>query len=395
MPHNGRIPKYRLHKASGRAIVTLDGRDFYLGMYGSEESRAKYDRLIRQWLDGGRQLRDPANDGAVAGPTLAEIMLKYWEHAMVYYRKDGEPTSEQCAIRSALRVVRRMYGDRPAREFGPNALKAVREEFVRSGLYRKTVNDQVGRVRRMIAWAVENEMLEGNQLHALLAVKGLKRGRCEAPEGKKVRPVPIEHVDAVLPHLPAAVAAMVEIQRLSGMRPGEVVIMRGCDIDQSCLPWRYAPASHKTEHHGHARTVLLGPKARAIVARYLEGRSAEDYLFSPGEAEEARNARRKLGRKSPLTPSQRARRRVADRKRPWGQRYDEDSYRRAITRACTNAGVPAWTPHRLRHTAGTEIRRLDGLESARVVLGQTCVDVTEIYAERDLERAARIIEQVG
>ena len=49
---------------------------------------------------------------------------------------------------------------------------------------------------------------------------------------------------------PAQVWAMVELQRLSGMRPGEVVTMRTCDLDTSGRVWAYTPESHKTEHHG-------------------------------------------------------------------------------------------------------------------------------------------------
>lgn len=41
-----RVPSYRLHKASGQAIVTLDGRDQYLGVYDTSESKENYDRLI-------------------------------------------------------------------------------------------------------------------------------------------------------------------------------------------------------------------------------------------------------------------------------------------------------------------------------------------------------------
>ncbi len=48
-----RIPSYRLHKSSGQAIVTLDGRDIYLGDHESDESREKYNRLIAEWIAGG------------------------------------------------------------------------------------------------------------------------------------------------------------------------------------------------------------------------------------------------------------------------------------------------------------------------------------------------------
>jgi hypothetical protein len=30
----GSVPTYRFHKARGPAVVTLDGRDYYLGPYG-------------------------------------------------------------------------------------------------------------------------------------------------------------------------------------------------------------------------------------------------------------------------------------------------------------------------------------------------------------------------
>ena len=44
------LPKYRHHKASGRAVVTLNGDEIYLGPYGSSISRQQYDRLIGEWL---------------------------------------------------------------------------------------------------------------------------------------------------------------------------------------------------------------------------------------------------------------------------------------------------------------------------------------------------------
>lgn len=76
------------------------------------------------------------------------------------------------------------------------------------------------------------------------------------------------------------------------------------------------------------------------------------------------------------------------------QHYVE-SYRRALARACSNAGVEQWAPNRLRHTAATVIRRLYGLEAARAVLGHTSSGVTEQYAERDHEVAKRVASDIG
>jgi hypothetical protein len=47
-------PRYRRH-CSGQARVTIDGKDIYLGRYGTPESHDAYDRVIREWLEQGRQ----------------------------------------------------------------------------------------------------------------------------------------------------------------------------------------------------------------------------------------------------------------------------------------------------------------------------------------------------
>jgi hypothetical protein len=42
------IPSYRLHRASGQAVVTLNGVDHYLGLHGTETSRREYDRVTAE-----------------------------------------------------------------------------------------------------------------------------------------------------------------------------------------------------------------------------------------------------------------------------------------------------------------------------------------------------------
>ena len=64
-----RVPKYRRHRPTGQAVVTLGGRDFYLGKWRTKSSRNEYDRLIREWLDAGRRL--PIDEpGALTVPDL-------------------------------------------------------------------------------------------------------------------------------------------------------------------------------------------------------------------------------------------------------------------------------------------------------------------------------------
>lgn len=227
-------PSYRKHKASGQAVVTVNGRDLYLGPYGSKSSRDEYDRVIGEWLTNGRR---PVADAQIGDLAVVELIGAYWAFCETYYVSENR--GEIHSIRLALRVLRRLYGRVAVREFGPLALKSVRTEMVAMGWSRHYTNAQVGRLRRMFKWGVEQEMVPASILHALQAVAGLKRGRTEARETAPVRPVPDEHVDAVLPHLSEQVAAMVMLQRLTGMRPGEICAMRGCDIDTTGRLWAY------------------------------------------------------------------------------------------------------------------------------------------------------------
>ena len=147
---------------------------------------------------------------------------------------------------------------------------------------------------------------------------------------------------------------MVELQRLTGMRPGEVVIMRAGDLDRSGDVWVYAPSRHKTEHHDKAREIFIGPEGQEVLRPWLEA-DARAYLFSPAEAMQERLPQRRARRKTRVQPSQADRSKARPREGP-GDRYTVASYRRAIQAACHQAGVARWHPHQLRHAGGTEIR---------------------------------------
>ncbi|MGP0068794.1 MAG: tyrosine-type recombinase/integrase [Isosphaeraceae bacterium] len=392
MPRTNRPPAYRLHKSRNCAVVTIDGRNHYLGPYGSAESHEKYARLIAESRsNGGHLLPASATVPGDHGPSIGELILAYFRHVQAYYVKDGQPTSEQDNIRQALRFIRQLYGTSPATEFGPMALKKVRQAMIDAGRSRKLINKDVNRIRQMFGWAVENELLPVAVSQALREVKGLRKGRSAARETAPVEPVSEEHMRAILPHLSPQVAAMIQLQHLCGARPQEVISIRPCEIVTDGDVWIYQPRSHKTEHLDRTKVIMLGPKAQVVLRPWLE-RDPESYCFVPAEVT-AWHLRRRRRRQASHIPDGDAR--TDTPRRAPGQRYTRHSYRVAVQRACGRAGIPVWSPRQLRHTRATLIRQKYGLEAAKAVLGHSDTKITEIYAERDLELATSIMQEIG
>lgn len=83
---------------------------------------------------------------------------------------------------------------------------------------------------------------------------------------------------------------MIELQRATGMRPGELCILRPSDVDRSCDIWEYRPTEHKTAHHDHDCVICIGPKGQDILRTYLL-RPADAYCFSPRESTDWQLAR--------------------------------------------------------------------------------------------------------
>jgi len=424
-PVSPKVPALKHHKASGQGYVRIDGRVIYLGKFGLPETQQRYHQFIAEWMAGGYHLRVQA-----AEITMVELCSRFRKYAEHYYSgPDGTPGKELHHFTQAFKLLKKFYGRTPAADFGPLALRTVREEMVKIGWCRRHVNFQVSRIKRVFRWATENELIPGNVYHALQAVAGLRRGRSGARESEPVKPVPMEDVEAVRPYVNRQVWAMVQLQLCTGARSGELVILRPCDVDRSGDVWVYSPARHKTAHHGHERRIYIGPRGQAVLGPCLL-RSAEAYCFSPAEAEAERRAQRHAARKTPLAYGNRpGTNRRADPEKSPGDRYTAHSYGRAIRYACEKAFPPpeplakredetrkqwrkrltarqkkqllewwrtrCWHPHQLRHNAATELRKEFGLETARIILGHRSPAVTTIYAEEDKQKAIEAMMKVG
>lgn len=396
-----RIPRYCIHTAKQLAYVRLNEEMIYLGPPGSPQSKAQYDRLIAEWIAGGRTYIKPSER---EGVSVNEILLAYRRFAETYYANaDGPNAAELERINLAIRPITELYGDTTAKDFGPRALKTVRDKMIAQNLCRLTINQRIGCIRRIFAWAVEEELIPPSVSHGLNAVRGLKRGRSGAKESRHIGPVAEQVVDAVMKHLPPTLQAMVKLHDLTGMRSGELVIMRTCDIQipEQNQPWLYCPQKHKTMNHGHRRVVLIGPMAQEILRPLLK-RDVQTFIFTPSQAQVERNIERRAKRKTKVQPSQASRKKKAALIKQPGERYTSASYRRALAYATDQAikagDLPpgtAWRPYQLRHNCASRIRRVGGLDAVRAVLGHRSVVQSAEYAEIDAALAAKTAAAVG
>lgn len=360
------VPKYRKHK-SGQARVVLDDQTFYLGKYGSKASREKYNKLVGEWQANGRELPPPVNETVC----ITKLCLEYLKHAKKYYVKDGEVTDEVAGIKAAMKKLRKSYARTPVDEFGPLALQTVQEEMIASNFSRRYLNQCIGRIRRMFKWGVSRELVPVDVYRALATVSDLRKGKTTARETAPILPVPTEVIESTKKHATTTVADMIEFQRLTGCRPGELFILRPRDVDRTDDVWKYVPSNHKMEHKGRQRVIFIGPKAQSVLSSYLS-RDPNDFCFRTERGKQFKRARynmliRNACEKAFPAPDGLTGAQVKD----WHKQH-------------------RWAPNRLRHNAATEIRSQFGLEAAQTILGHLTADVTQIYAERDQRKAFEV-----
>jgi integrase len=144
-------------------------------------------------------------------------------------------------------------------------------------------------------------------------------------EKRVVNPPTADHVEAVLRLLPPAYQLPTLVLDATGMRVGELEHLAWGDVDEPRQRLRVTAAVSKT---GRARWVPVPePLFRAVAA---------------------------------LVPRD-------DRapQRPVFQGFGADRFRTALTRACTAAGVPTFSPHDLRHRR-VSLLHLGGVPWARI-----------------------------
>lgn len=331
------------------------------------QALTQYRSWLRLWHADPR-VRCP---GMPEGCTVLQLAGEYKAFAKATFIVRGRPSSHVTRIGTALDLLCDLYGNRPAAEMTPPDLAAYRDSIVQndaSGLRgRATVNAYLSAAKKAFRWGAERGLIPAPVSAALREVAWLSSRATTAP-ARVIESVALARVKATVEHLEPHLAAMVWLQWHTGMRPDEVCSMEGRLIDRRPgeSVWLYRPEHHKLAHHGQAREIQIGPPAQAVLAPYLRRLG---YLFRPRDAGSATTAA--------------------------GRRYTSASYRRAVSRACEAAGVPAWHPNQLRHAFASRVKRQLGIDAARAALGHTTADTTQLYLDRDRELARRVALEVG
>lgn len=364
-------PKIYLHKPTGRARVRLLGRDWYLGPWGSPQAQAEYARLLAEYQAG--RLAVPGTKPALL---VADVVAMWWEEVAGKYSARGREANH---FRASLQPLLALYATLPAAEFSSLRLEDLRGAMTRGdwpggpalqvpprqGWCRNTCNRRCGRIKTVWRWAERRGHVPPGSWSNLCALPAIAINDASVRHTKRRRACTREELDLVMAECNRAVRAMLLLMWHTGMRCGEVRIMKGEDLEQRPQgPWIYRPREHKNDWRGQSRLVYLGPAARAVILPFL--------LESPA---------------GPLFRPQR---------RGDGPHFAATTFSQAVRRASLDAGVPGFTAYQLRHAAKARFTRELGLDGARAALGQKSIGTTNDYAEAlDMTLAETLAEKLS
>ena len=403
-----RPPKLCRNKHRDFAYITVNGKQVYLGKWGSDEAQAAYDRFVIDWAKANQLGQEV--DPRTSQPLLLEMICAFIEE----FR--ARPVRSDSDLNTYLLLMRRiaeLFPDYLTDDFRVRDLERLRDSFQSQGFdrrgehreYTRTyLNKLVNRTKSIFAWGVSKDYVSAETAARLKYLQPLRKGRTTAPEPRERHSVTDSDFSAVSNFLPPYYQDIVELLRITGMRPSELTNMRVGNIDQTpeSKIWKYSPEHHKTESSGAARIISLGKRAQTVLAPHLKNRKPEEFVFTPARAMESLWAEKRDLWKSPLQPSQvrRGKERAKRRTEKYNPQLKPETIGRMVRKACEKAienGTlkQAWTPYELRHTAITEIRIKYGAEAAQHFAGHSNLNTQKYYDHSADLTAERIALEVG
>ena len=366
-----------------------------LGLWGSPEAAVEYEKIRREWYAGLLTAEEPSEEGV----TLAFLFDKFLKMAEKKYRQP-----EIYVFGLVIRATVELFPGKKVAEFSALNFRAVRQQLMEMGATkpqpwsRQYVNRIMAALRTIFRWGLSYDYTPVDVLTKIQSVPGLEVWECDDLEEREaVEDVPDWAVIRTLPFMSPVIADMVKLQRGACMRPGEVCDLRVGDIDRSGEVWLIRAKKHKTARYGTKRIVAFGLPEIEILRRRCENKGADQFVFSPREAQQERWTEMRAARKSKVQPSQvlRGEEAEADKLLRYSEKYDSHAYNRAIKyaqRKARKAGVkiPDWFPYQLRHASVTATSLEHGREAASLVAGHKSQKTTEIYEHKTETIAVRV-----
>lgn len=370
-------PKQRRQRYKDRSdlsYVTINKQKIYLGKWGSEEADQNHRRIIAEWAEGDGEISTKEDD-----LLIAELIAEYSKFAKKKWK--GQAHSKRARV---IVELNDLYGDVLVNDFNARSLKVVRNHWIEKGDKRKTINEYTRYLKHVFQWAAENEYISDYKASTIKDVAPLGPG--DAPGPDKVSPIPESQVNAIEDHISPLLWSLIQVQLNSGARPSELFTLRPTDINFKPIIdgqemddlWTVDYTDHKTARWDCERIVHFDEACQAFLQPLLTGWPIDRFIFDPQRPE--------AGKAANITA-----------KRHRSHKYNKDSYRQAVHRACVRAEIPTWNPYQLRHTFKDNKTREHSLEVARVLMGHKDERTTRGYGSNEPERAkaAAALRKIG
>jgi integrase len=292
-----------------RVMYRVGGRESsprYAGSFGTRREAVARCAWVAGQLAAMRA-PDPRHRDDARTPTVWEVAER-WQASRVDVAAGTLQT-----YRVALGRVLPRLGDLTVAEIDAPSVAALVADLNAAGLKKQTIRKTVS----VLAMVLDHARVEPNPARDRLTVKLPREQR------RHVEPPTAEHVEAVVRLLPPRYRLPVLVLDATGMRIGELEALLWGDVDEPRSRWRIA-----TSKTGRPRWVtpplLLLEAVLELCAR--DDRHPARHVFEGVTSERLRTA---------------------------------------LTRSCTAAGVPAFSPHDLRHRR-VSLLHLGGMPWARI-----------------------------
>lgn len=341
--------------------------------------------------------------------TIGELLGKY----LAYVKKTTnhiKSNDEHPDTHYTRRVQKflKPYCSWPVSDFGPDELLDVQKALIeyeyvqgktKKRYTRGGVNSAIRWICRIWKWGMGRQFITAEQVQGLEEIKALRMGDTESPDNPKRSRVTEVDFQKVVNAVSSVVGDMLKLIWQTAMRPYEVCDMRPYDIlcdDPDC--WLYIPGrdqtpvgKHKTTRFERVKVIPLTQTCQEILISRIKDFDSKEYIFSPKAAMQEFFESKSAKRKTPLSYGNRPG--TNKKTHPMikaSEKYDHHALRNACKRGCLRAGVEIFVPYDLRRTKATGTRSILGKEAAKVLLGHTNTDTTDIYLLDEVQEAMKI-----